>query len=219
MISAKRLRSTSTSPLRGVDTSLVTAVGGVLDTTNTNAGIIPLNLIAPGFGSWQRYGRMALNKSVRIRMVLRHALGDVGDTWTSGIIRIALVWDKQPSGTVPTFDQIFGITNSNGVESSSIDSPLRYDNTGRFVVIRDSFHHTPNAQNGTSNSDTLSADIMYDEYVELRALETNYSGESTPPVIGDISSGALYLIARANTNYTKAQWSIPQGFARLRFTC
>ena len=86
-------------------------------------------------------------------------------------------------------------------ETSSFLSPLRYDNTDRFVVLRDwrkSFN-AANAWATAAGTDSLSIQEPFDEYVKLPNLQTVYSGQSSPQTITDISSGALYFICRADT--------------------
>ena len=130
-----------------------------------------------------------------------------------------LVYDSQPSsGTIPTFDTIFGNTAQDGTESTTIISPLRYDNTGRFRVIRD-WVRTFAASSVSTTLNSGNQYIYFDEFVDLKGAETIFSGQSAPMTIADISSGALYLIFRAdaNTGASAQAQILTASFARLRY--
>ena len=124
---------------------------------------------------------------------------------------------------MPTFDTIFGVTAPDGTESSSFLAPLRYDNTDRFVVLRD-WRKSINATNAwasAAGTDVLSMQEQFDEFVKLPNLQTVYSGQSSPQTIADISSGALYFICRADaaggaTGIFQARINAGS-FARLRY--
>ena len=188
--------------LRGMDTSIQQTAAPILDTTNTNAQIFVLNLIVPGNGSWNRQGRKVTMKSLRFYGIVDTTIGKtLSSEIQGGTVRFCIVYDKQPSGSLPTFDTIFVNTAADGTETSSFLSPLRYDNTDRFVVLRDwrkSFN-AANAWATAAGTDSLSIQEPFDEYVKLPNLQTVYSGQSAPRTITDISSGALYFICRADT--------------------
>ena len=175
-------RPWSSGELKGVDTGL--SVSPVIATTNTNGNITAVNLIQQGAGSWNRVGRKVHLKSVRICITATCFTAIAATTFDieSNRLRMILVWDKQPSGTLPTFDTIFGRTDQTGSESSTVNDPLRYDNTDRFRVLRDirlvsNVEATP-ASGGTTN--LYEHQIVCDEYIKLRELETVYSGQTSP---------------------------------------
>lgn len=209
--------------VKGLDTVLT--LTPVISTTNTNGSIFVLNLVAPGSASYNRIGRKIYNKSVRVRgsMYMQYALQATTSDLEANFCRMVLVWDKQPSsGSIPTFDTIFGITAQDGTESSSVLAPLRYDNMDRFKVLKDcvvEFH--PQATPPLGGSINLVTKIApFDEYVKLGGRETVYSGQSATQTIADISSGALYLVYRVyNNTATTCQVGIESNsFARLRYT-
>jgi len=208
--------------LRGVDTTI--AVADILNTTNTNVDVIPLNLVVPGNGSFNRQGRKIRMKSVRCFGSLACVIGETATTSSLAgvIVRLVVVYDKQPSGVLPTFDTIFGHTLPDGTEASSFLDPLRYDNTSRFRVLRD-LRKDFNPMLWNNAGGTVDGQIMvanFDEYIKLPDLETVYSGQSSPQTIADISSGALYFIARASLSTASiGEASVSSSsFARLRYT-
>lgn len=205
---------------KGVDFDISNAA--IVDTTSTNDDIAVLNLIQSGTGSWNRVGRKVKLDSIRLKGVAEGLIGLDGSNHLNGsALRMLLVWDKQPSGgSIPTFDDMFGITAQDGTESSTVMAPPRYDNMDRFRVLMDKcLHVNPDVYNAGAGGDNYYVE-PFDFYVKLRGCESNYSGQSNPMTIADISSGGLYLIYRAteNTAGSKA-WSIQaSSVARLRYT-
>lgn len=206
---------------KGMDTPLS---GDIVATTNTNETCYPVNLVAPGNGSYNRVGRKISMKSVRLKglIALSYYNADTTGEITGTVIRMVLVYDKQPSGVLPNFDTVFGRTNQSGTESTQYLDPLKYDNMNRFQVLRDCCYTLnpvlANSNSGTTDVTNLFAE--FDEYVKLGGRETVYSGQSSPCTIADISSGGLYVYFRAlasiegqiepfTTNIT---------YARLRYT-
>lgn len=217
----------SSGELKGMDTATQYDRGEVLATTNTNSGIFVLNLIEQGSGSWNRVGKKVRMKSVRINGVAKYrysatatALNLIGNT-----LRCIVVYDKNPnSGSIPTFDTIFGATSQDGTETCSTMDNLRYDNTGRFRVLRDwKISAEPTATpytTGTGGDDnSCETSYYFDEFIDLKGKPTVYSGQSDPLTIADISSGALYFIARSTYNIADSisEWAIDDAVARLRY--
>jgi len=203
--------------VKGVDTDISQQI---IATLTTNGGIDVLNLIQPGSGSWNRIGRKTVLKSVRIK-----AQADwlVAPTVATGVYREAslrgvLVWDSGPTGTIPTFDNIFGTTLQDGTEqTTSFLDPLKYDGMERYRVIKDMCWDAPPipvSSTGTGPQNRVTCCI--DEYIRLPNLQSNYSGQSTPQTIADIASGALYLIWRASADSGNITTTL-DGMVRLRY--
>jgi len=201
---------------KGMDTAL-TQASPIISTTNTNANAVVLNLVQAGTGSWNRVGRKVHLKSARLignSIFVYNQQATTAD-WEEAILRMVVVWDKQPSGgTIPTFDTIFGGTVQDGTESSSVLASVRYDNTERFRVLADCvWDLNATATGSTSNTQRIS----FDKYVALKNLTTVYSGQSSPCTIADISTGGLYLIFRATTNTAITTIDVTPLYVRLRY--
>lgn len=210
--------------LRGMDTSLAIATP-VINTTGTNGDIITLNLIEAGNGSYNRNGRKAFLKSVRLSGLLGYSLETAATSYDLSManLRMVVVWDKQPSsGTVPTFDTIFGYTTQDGTEGAAVTSHLRFDNTGRFQVLKDVVFAPPavTPSDGAAEAKIESV-VHFDEFIDLKNRTTIFSGDSDPVTIADISSGALYCVFRSlnTTTSVKNDWTVVDAYSRLRFTC
>lgn len=203
---------------KGMDTAI--SFGTINSTVNDNSGMIVLNLIQQGAGSWNRVGRKVNLRSLRIR-------GDISHTQTTGAsgttvgqtVRCVVVWDKQPSsGTIPQWQDMFGFTAQDGSEGTSMYAPIRYDNMDRFSILRDvTYDPQPGAKSG--NPDIVIYHNTIDEYIRLGDRECVFSGQSNPMTIADISSGAIYFCVRAKINNPLTMVSsIGNMTARLRYT-
>lgn len=217
------LRRVYETEKKGLDTVLTQS--SIVSTTNTNDNAVVLNLIRTGNGSWNRIGKRVHLRSVRLRGQATYSAapyattGDLRDS----LLRMVVVWDKQPSsGSIPTWDTIFGITAQDGTESSTIWASVRYDNVDRFSILKDSVIRGNvdlfNAAGGTTDAQVIR--YHFDEYLKLAGKDCIYSGQSTPMTIADISSGALYVYFRASESQAgSATWSIgSDSSARLRYT-
>nr|QXP07779.1 MAG: putative capsid protein [Arizlama virus] len=218
--SRQLLSSVTKKPeLYGVDTALT--LTPIISTTNTNASMFTVNLIAPGNGSFNRRGRKICMKSLRIRGIVdaQCTYQAISTTMHGGTMRMVVVYDKQPSGVLPTWDTIFGLTDQAGTETSSVYAPVRYDNTDRFVVLRDKqINLNPEGMVATGGV-IISPQFTLDEYIKLPNLETVYSGQSATCTIADISSGALYILFRVHEDASGSFTAvIPSNtYARLRY--
>ena len=203
--------------LKGMDTSLNYAP--VLATTTTNIGVLPVNLIQAGTGSWNRVGRKVCMKSLRLQgnASCDHFL-TAGSDYEGNILRVIVVWDKQPSGgSEPLFNDIFGVTSQAGTETAAWFSPPKYDTMMRFTVVKE-FQIVSNPDVALGGGNYQRRENYIDTYIRLPDIETNYSGQSSPMTIADINSGALYVIARAEKNDgTSTLWNLTLN-ARLRYT-
>jgi len=201
----------------------------IVKTVSTNDNIYLLNGIQEGVGSWNRIGRYIWNKSIEL---------DIGAAWSSAYsatdteiigaswLRCLVVWDKQPnSGTIPTFETIFGQTTQTGAESSSVQDHLRYDNMFRFKVLLDETIN-PTITNSTTSTQTSPATgglvqttyIKFHKYLKLGNKMTNFSGTANPTTTANISTGALYLILRSPAASGTESWYVSaNSTARLRY--
>lgn len=205
-----------TAEKKGMDTRVGSVISNILATTNTNGGIVALNLVQTGNGSWNRVGKTIDLKSLRISGILN--LNNSDPTFAEPVVvRMCIVWDKQPSGVLPTFQDIFGSTNQDGTETTQFLDSLRYDNVGRFRTLLDKRYTLNPGFNPGAASQNVACDI--NEYIKLNNLKTIFSGQSIPMTIADISTGALYIVFRASTQTAKATAQLDADcVCRLRYT-
>lgn len=207
--------------LKGMDTDLA-IVTPIIATTSTNASAFVLNLVGQGTGSMNRIGKKCRLQSVRLIGNAQYNIAPAATTLNTvnAILRMVVVWDKQPSGVLPNFDTIFGTTIQDGTEASNVLAPLRYDNMDRFQILRDERVSSNSGAVVTGGSGNIYAQFFpLDVFIPLRGRETVFNSTAAAPTIADISSGGLYVFFRATSaTDDAADWSIPANtFARLRY--
>ena len=131
---------------------------------------------------------------------------------------MVVVFDKQPSGTLPTFDTIFGATDQAANETTVYTDPVKYDNMSRFQVLKDvCIEANPEA---ILLGDKINNRFKFDEFIKLGNRETVFSADNAPATIADISTGGLYVFFRAQAATTDVnEWAISSNsIARLRYS-
>jgi len=158
---------------------------------DTTGSITLLNGIADGTLVTQRVGRKVTIRSVQVRGIVygTDTQSTTGADTLSNLCRVMLVWDKQANGTVMTFAQPLSATTS--VSFNNLD------NRERFVMLMDKhlamgpFVYNTTATQAIGLGDNVQATI--NKYKRMpKGACTIFSG--TGATIGDITSGALYLV-------------------------
>lgn len=173
-----------------------TGVAGVW-TLNTTATITALNLITSGSASWQRVGRKVHLKSVHIRGYVN--IGNPVAQEDYG--RMMVVYDKQPNGALPTIQDILldQINSGTDVSLSQRLSGINLNNRDRFEILRDQqFWLPPTANTSFTLAPGVAFPMTIKMFIDLKGRETTYRADSSPGVIGDISTGSLLLITFGN---------------------
>lgn len=192
-------------------------------TFNTNDAIICVNAIRQGTGSYERVGRKIKPRTLFIRGVIRQTSTANGTMAWPAQVRMCVVWDKQPSGVLPTYDQIFGITDSEGDTQVDFSSPPNYANMDRFRVLADEIVSGNTAFGAYIVGNPAPAfngatQHVFERFVRIpKTYETVYGATAEDPSVAQISSGALYVIFRA-TQAADTLSTIDFGVARLRYT-
>lgn len=214
--------------LKGVDTNISSAA--IVNTTNTNANIIGINLINQGSGSFNRVGRKVYPRSVRLTGQLNvTATSNVANSDIGNVnVRCVLVWDKNPNGTaLPQFDSVFGHTDAVGTETAFLWDAIRYDSTGRFKILKEFVIKSPTSSTYEITSGNAQEYICsFDQFYKFKSsYETIYASTQvapTAPLYTDISTGGLFLVYRVSvpsgrlaTDYTV---NVTEATARFRFT-
>lgn len=169
--------------------------------------------VGVGANSWQRVGRKLCMKSLqgRVRIV-------VDGTWAGGSICWALVLDRQPQATLPTFQDIFQSRNNAGTAVAAIDSPINLDNRERFRILRHKvWYLTPSSllANPTGIVSDQDDNGRQDFYIKM-SEDVLYKGDGG--TIADFASGAVYLVCYNNSK-TAASGAVTCNFCvRMRYT-
>ena len=97
-------------------------------------------------GSWavNRVGNKMIMKSIHIQGILT-ITGAPTTPVVPNIIRMALIYDKQPSGTgqLPIAEDVFKSISGTGTVETSVFSGVNISNRERFIILRDYKRLTP----------------------------------------------------------------------------
>jgi len=187
---------------------------------NSTGNIYPLNLIQTGSSMYNRIGRRIEMVSLRFTgnlfalSVTRAAIMDLA--------RIAIVYDRQTNGATPTISDVFQDTDQAGTNTTSSMSGINMNNRERFVVLMDKRILLPQATDTatvlTNTFPNSTEDWVHiDEFRKLRGLTTHYKADSNPAVVGDISTGGLFIIGFAGLPAGGEIFSLPTWNCRLKY--
>jgi len=170
---------------------------------NTTAVLYCPNLIQVGSSMFNRIGRKIEMRSIRLVANI-NTLNTTRTTLTPDAGRIMVVYDRQTNGAFPAIADILQDTDQAGANLTESVSGINMNNRERFVTLIDKKFTIPQA--------TLTAGVLtnvfpndcavpvkIDEFRKLRGLTTHFKADSNPAVIGDIATGALYILSLAQT--------------------
>lgn len=172
---------------------------------NATGTITCLNLIAVGSSMFNRVGRRIEMTSVRFCGFLQTISGITRATISPDLGRIMIIYDRQTNGAFPSITDILQDTDQAGTNTTESQTGINMNNRERFVTIMDIKLTVPQA---TATAGVLTNVFPnggdqawhFDEFRKLRGLTTHYKADSATAVIGDISTGALYLLS-FSTNF------------------
>lgn len=160
-------------------------------TIDSSGSVYHINEIAKGVSQNQRIGNGYRNIGVHLR-------GFVNQTPASGVfaredtVRMSLVWDTEPQGSLPVFNEIM----QNTILSGSAALPL-YPDEDRFKIV---WSKTFTWGRAAGNSVVLARHEI-DEYIGFPPyfFTKMTAGSATGGGIGVIRSGGLYILLASNT--------------------
>jgi len=194
-------------------------IGVIAQVPSTTGLIEVVNLIQTGSGFWQRIGR-------KIKLKSLHITGSWDATGTGAgaqeYNRLLVVYDRQCNGAVPSIADILQNVDQTGTPTSNSRCNINLANTERFMIIRD-FRFAASSS-GTAGLSVVQQQMQPQDdqnnkinwFIPLKGLETLYSANSSPAVVGDISTGALYIVSIGNVSAATAGFEFTYS-ARLRF--
>lgn len=168
-------------------------------TLNSTPQFTLLNAIQNGSGSTQRIGSKIRLAGVQIKAFFQ-TRRTTSSVWE--LFRIMVVYDRQPNGSAPAIGDILGGRDyaSTAITSNPTVNLLNPDNRDRFVLLYDktiSPRAASVAAGPTTPFTNVAGDMQYmawQKFIKIPGLDVVYGNSSTPPVIGDIKSGSLYII-------------------------
>jgi len=222
----RQLNSQNTLPeMKWIDRAGDITFDGVA--ANNAAVGVPINWLQRGTATWNRIGRKVNWKTMEVHCCLTVNDGPVG-TWPvlprsvgAHNLRVAVIYDKEPTGTVPNYNTIFDNRSNLGVTTSSVMAMPNGDEKERFVILRDKIVYVPQCEFAANAAGALNqleglddnvglnaAFFPKDEegrdasswhwYINLANLISTFSGDSAAVSIGDFAAGAIYIVTFAS---------------------
>jgi len=177
-------------------------VPDILAKTHLNCsttGAMQALMVQQGAGETQRIGNRIRLKSLRIRMW--PDLGPANNYGFDSIIRLCVIYDRQPNAAYPAAALLLANKNEAGTNSGFDylgDIPPDYKE--RFVMLSDTLIMLPPysaAAGGVGVNSTQYGSVeqpfVINKYIRLKGLESVYSAQSSPMLIGNQTTGALYV--------------------------
>lgn len=191
--SLNRRGRSSVNPVESKNIDTTISIATQFPIAVTTGVVTLLNGVTTGTAANTRIGRKIVMKSILLRMSIVKGATTAGE----GNMRVMIVYDKQsnqsspPSSEILSPDSIAGLNNLNNVD--------------RFKIITDKFYSFGIVDNTAIN---------IQKYKKLN-LPVQYNAGAAG-TIGDIQTGALYLVTYTNGNYSVAA-PTGQAMIRLRF--
>jgi len=173
----------------------------------------------PGTSFYERIGNNIMYKS----LMFKAKIDGPTDLESDRTIRIAIVYDKQPSGVAATLEDIFQDVSITGATQFSGFSGNNITNISRFSIIRDyvriqsktikdgfGIYYNTLATNQQQTKGSKNSDIYIEDYIKLPSLPQTFTKAGATGGIADVQSGAIYVCifgSQANTPQTVG-WTI-----------
>jgi len=181
-------------------------------TLNNTPQIVVINPITIGSSMWNRIGRKISMKSIHLTGSFDPIVGNGTDITTS--CRLMLVYDKQTNGALPSYDDMFrdqynGPTDTNSSGANNFLAGINLNNRDRFEVIFDKRFILPPINLGEPGIVTCTPDLAaFSYFANLKNREVHFKADSSTGVIGDISTGGLYIVTVADATNGNQSWGL-----------
>jgi len=205
----------------------------IIDDVTTNGSCRLMNAIEQGTADYQRVGKQINMKSLRIRghcifqssaPLAGGAYSNLNNNW----VRFVLVYMKDQVAAIPSFDDIFSQTSAGGSTFSNVMSPVDSAKMTDVTVLRDwviksDMPSITTQTTGAAGDIQWACRMPFDEYVKLDNLPAIFKGTASPITVDLLTTGALLLYARADTNLpgpppNMLAFIFENSNARLRYT-
>lgn len=178
-----------------------------------------MNGIQSGSSFYNRIGNV-----VRLRSL--HLIGQlvVNGTAPASIPeydRVMVIYDRQSNGAFPALADVLTSYKNDGTTSSTVFDHLNMNNKDRFQVLCDIRLAIPYNTNGAPNADLASiidynGEYNINRFIKLKGSEVHFKASSNPSVIGDISTGAIFLMTVGSSVLATAPFTLDWS-CRLRY--
>jgi len=190
------------------------------DIISTTATFLCVNTVQEGAGFYNRIGRRITMQSLHVTGMVFTNQG-VTPGSVDEYLRIMVVYDRQPNGATPAIADLLLDYDNAGATSTKSFSHININNADRWQVLRDIRLQIPNDAGNLESGEAPIIDYSnrgnVNEFIRLNGLETHYKATTNPGAIGDISSGALWVITFGNVAAATAAYQF-KWTARLRYS-
>lgn len=174
------------------------AVNYPMDTTGS---VTLLNTVAQGAAVTQRVGKKIVMKGLQCR---GNMFNNSTGLWNDAAFMV--VYDKRPTGALPTVTDILVSASSNSMNNDA--------NAGRFSILKR--HDCVLLGNTTAAANLTDLSVVDSTWwLDLKSKPVTYKAAGTG-AIGDIEEGALYLVT-IGSNVAGTTAATAQLAFRLRF--
>lgn len=180
-----------------------------------NSASVLLQMPVEGSSFYNRIARRTRGVSLRIKGYIQPTYSN-NSAIKEQMGRVVIVYDRQPNGAVPSIATILLDYEQGGSTSTSTFSSINPDQRDRFVILRDRQVLLPAiGVNGAANTTFASAvngdlkdsRFVFDEYIKLNGLETQYKASNTG-AIGDIASGSYIILCISDRDTSSSAWCL-----------
>lgn len=190
------------------------------DVPAPNGGtVILLNGIGQGTDYYNRIGRKVMLKSLMIKGALTVEQTGTGLAIPNASMstRLAIVYDSQTNGTLPSYADIFQSVDSNGGVTNTTFSGVNLNNRDRFKILKDwTVELRPNIGQSTVagvptiGSMSISAGQHGTKNIKwYKKLNHEMIFGDTDDSIGSIQTGSLLLVLQSDSGLTIANSADP----------
>lgn len=121
--------------------------------------------------------------------------------------RHMIIYDRQPTGTLPVIADIFADLDQTGATTNNASAGLNLNNRKRFSILfsRRLTLAGVSAAGVITNGYALNpmsepSDTQIEKYINLSGLVTEFKSNSNPITVADIATGAIYMITLSMVN-------------------
>lgn len=172
---------------------VATAEGAEVDPATADS----ISAIAQGDGESQRDGRRCVLKHVQLQgQVQLDATNDAATAPNGGVVRVALVWDKQTNGAQLNSEDVYNATTSAAVDAYGFRN-LQYSQ--RFQVLGVQYIDlNPMSASGTAASNDSGQITKFFSIRKRINIPVQFTG--TTAVVASIADNSLHVIATKSDN-------------------
>lgn len=196
----KRSRSGANIPANlrafGSETKSIDTPGFVVN-LNTTGSVTGLNFIRAGNSFFNRIGRRVELKNI----TLSCSITPLRTVAQPDYVRVMVIYDRQTNGAAPVLADILQSVDQAGAATNTAFSGINLNNRDRFKIFIDERITLPSTTvtagviTNPGFVDPVKTTFNIKRFAKLGREITQYKADSAPAVVGDISTGGLFLLA------------------------